>query len=262
MSDDGGRGEDGLLRVGALAAATGLTVRALHHYEAIGLLGPAQRTAAGHRLYGPDDIERLYQVCALRQLGLSLDDARRALDETTDLQATLEDQLASVDGRIGDLLRQRRALQAVRSSGSTADLVRLLEVMTTPDGTIERHISILVYADLEGAFAHLVEVFGLGPGELTRDEDGRAVHGELEAGGGVVWLHPESPDHGLASPRTSGAATAMMAVIVDDVDAHHRRTVARGGTIAYAPVDQPYGFREYGAHDAEGGLWSFMRPLG
>ena len=104
-------------------------------------------------------------------------------------------------------------------------------------------------------------MFGLGPGELTLDADGCAVHGELEAGNGVVWLHPESPTFGLASPRTVGTATATMAVMVDDVDAHHRRTVERGGTIAYPPVDQPYGYREYGARDAEGGLWSFMRPL-
>ena len=46
------------------------------------------------------------------------------------------------------------------------------------------------------------EVFGLGPGELTRDEAGDVVHVELQAGDGVVWLHPESPEFGLASPRT------------------------------------------------------------
>jgi DNA-binding transcriptional MerR regulator len=37
-------------KVGALAKATGLTVRALHHYDHIGLLSPSVRTAAGHRM--------------------------------------------------------------------------------------------------------------------------------------------------------------------------------------------------------------------
>ena len=53
-----------------------------------------------------------------------------------------------------------------------------------------------------------------------------------------------------------------MAVLVDDVDAHHAHAVAEGADIRYEPVDQPYGYREYGAHDPEGHLWSFMKPLG
>ncbi len=48
-------------KVGTLAKATGLTVRALHHYDHIGLLSPSRRTAAGHRLYTADDVARLYR---------------------------------------------------------------------------------------------------------------------------------------------------------------------------------------------------------
>lgn len=47
-------------KVGALASATGLTVRALHYYDEIGLLKPSRRTTAGHRLYDPADVARLY----------------------------------------------------------------------------------------------------------------------------------------------------------------------------------------------------------
>lgn len=53
----------------------------------------------------------------------------------------------------------------------------------------------------------------------------------------------------------------MIAVIVDDVDAHFRQASSKGADIAYEPVDQPYGYREYEARDNEGGLWSFMKPL-
>ena len=60
-------------KVGELAAEAGLTVRTLHHYDRIGLVRPAQRTGSGHRLYTAADVERLYQVLALRQLGLGLD---------------------------------------------------------------------------------------------------------------------------------------------------------------------------------------------
>jgi hypothetical protein len=48
-----------LWKVGALARASGLTVRALHHYDQIGLLKPSRRSSAGHRLYSTADVTRL-----------------------------------------------------------------------------------------------------------------------------------------------------------------------------------------------------------
>ncbi len=52
-----------------------------------------------------------------------------------------------------------------------------------------------------------------------------------------------------------------MAVMVGDVDAHHRHAASEGAIVRYEPVDQPYGYREYSATDLEGHLWSFMKPL-
>jgi MerR family transcriptional regulator, thiopeptide resistance regulator len=68
------------LKVGELAKRTGLTVRTLHHYDAIGLLRPSLHTEAGYRLYTAGDIARLQQVLSLRQLGLSLDEVRECLE--------------------------------------------------------------------------------------------------------------------------------------------------------------------------------------
>lgn len=81
----------------------------------------------------------------------------------------------------------------------------------------------------------------------------------MYAGDGVIWLHPETDEFRLASPATVGRATSMVAVMVDDVDDHHRSVLAKGGDIVYPPTDQPYGYREYSARDCEGTLWSFMR---
>ena len=61
-----------MLKVGALAKRAGLTVRALHHYDAIGLLSPSARSDAGYRLYNRADIARLHQVQALRRFGMAL----------------------------------------------------------------------------------------------------------------------------------------------------------------------------------------------
>ena len=68
-------------KVGELARRVGVSVRTLHHYEDVGILVPSERTDAGHRLYGRDDVERLARIVALTRLGLSLDETRQCLDD-------------------------------------------------------------------------------------------------------------------------------------------------------------------------------------
>jgi DNA-binding transcriptional MerR regulator/uncharacterized glyoxalase superfamily protein PhnB len=255
-------------KIGVLAEATGLTVRTLHHYEQIGLLVASGRGPGGHRLYSAADVARLYRICLLRRLGLPLVDIARALDDPGwNLHASLGRHLADLDARIAAAERlRRRVADLLGRAGAEAmdedllDVLGGMSMLDRPD-LVQRRISVVVYADIEAAYAFLVEVFGLGPGLLTRAPDGTAVHGEVQAGDGVIWLHPESPEHGMASPRTVGAVTSSVVVLVDDVDAHHRHAVARGARVVYPPIDQPYGYREYSARDLEDGLWSFMKPL-
>ena len=250
--------------VGRLAAAAGTTVRTLHHYDEIGLLRPADRSDAGHRRYTVEDVERLYRIGVLRRLGLPLAEIAGALDGPAgDLRGALQRQLDALDARLAreQALRRRIAGMLAGGAPSSDELVAALGESSGLEGEPQRRITILVYEDIAAAAAHLVDVFGLGPARVDRSEDGTAMHGEVEAGDGVVWLHRVAPEHGLVSPRTLGAATASMAVIVDDVDAHYERAVAAGADGAYGPVDQPYGYREWSAHDPEGVLWSFMHPL-
>jgi MerR family transcriptional regulator, thiopeptide resistance regulator len=98
-------------RIGELAGATGLTVRTLHHYEHLGLLPPPARTEGRQRLYGADDVRRLYRLRALRDLGLSLADIRRVLeDELPPLADVLHAHLARVDAELERLGRLRALL--------------------------------------------------------------------------------------------------------------------------------------------------------
>lgn len=257
-------GSDGELRVGALAAAAGLTVRALHHYEEIGLLVPSRRSASGHRVYDEVDVARLYRVLLLRKLGLPLRDIARSLDDPAwETRPAMRRHRHHVEERIRsftDIRARLDRLLATDGASTTRDMLALLEEMTMVGSPLQERISFLVYTDIAAAFEYLERVFLLGPGQLTRDEDGDVVHAEIRAGDGVVWLHPESPQFGLASPRSAGVATAGTAVMVDDVDAHYEHAAAEGATIVYEPLDQPYGYREYSARDLEGGLWSFMKP--
>ncbi len=253
-------------RIGQVARSTGLTIRTLHYYEEIGLLESTERNEAGHRLYGTADLERLYRIAFLRQLGLPLEAIRASLAITgADLESTMRDHLAAVDERVATetRLRSRLALmvEALKSNEATGGLLDVLEDMSMLETTLNRRIAILVYDDIEAAFDYLTRVFGFGPGELTRDPDGNVVHGEIQAGDGELWMHVESPEFDLATPKALGGSSATMAVMVDDVDAHHRHAASEGANIMYEPVDQPYGYREYGAIDLAGHLWSFMMPL-
>ena len=54
------------MNVGEVAALAGVTVRALHHYDRLGLLKPARRTAAGYRVYSESDFARLQQIVTLK----------------------------------------------------------------------------------------------------------------------------------------------------------------------------------------------------
>ena len=62
------------------AKRAGVTVRALHHYDRLGLLKPSSRTPAGYRLYTDRDLERLEQIVVLRFMGLSLKQIKNLVD--------------------------------------------------------------------------------------------------------------------------------------------------------------------------------------
>lgn len=67
--------------VGEVAERFGITVRTLHHYDAIGLLNPSRRAASGYRVYTSADLTRLSQIVVYRRLELSLDEIASLLDE-------------------------------------------------------------------------------------------------------------------------------------------------------------------------------------
>lgn len=117
--------------VGELARLTGATVRALHHYDEIGLVRPSQRTAAGYRLYADADVLRLHQVMLFRELGLPLDEIAAAIRDVAGQRellarhrevlagkrARLDAMLAAVDARLatfekGPVMSEPRELSA------------------------------------------------------------------------------------------------------------------------------------------------------
>lgn len=124
--------------MGEMAAATGLSVRMLHHYDRLGLVSASARTAVAHRRNLPVDVDRLYRVQVLRGLGMSLRDAAEALahSRSEGLPELVARQLEQVRSDIADrqsLLRRLEQLQAGFAEGITSpegDLIGAIAAMT------------------------------------------------------------------------------------------------------------------------------------
>lgn len=83
-----------LITTQTVTKKTGVTVRALRHYDHIGLLLPAGKTAGGHRLYGEEELTKLQEIQFLKTLGFSLQEIKDMLaDETWDWHICLQNQL-------------------------------------------------------------------------------------------------------------------------------------------------------------------------
>ena len=108
------RRREGLYRASEFAELTGVTVRALHHYDRVGLLKPTGRSAAGYRLYGANDFARLQQVLTLKFIGLPLRQIKEVLGrEELDLAGVLRLQREVLESRRTEL---DAALRAVREA--------------------------------------------------------------------------------------------------------------------------------------------------
>jgi DNA-binding transcriptional MerR regulator len=127
--------------VRAFAERTGVTVKTLRHYDRLGLLRPA-RTPAGHRVYSPDDLDRLRRIRALRQIDVRLSDMRTLLDaDRWPLLAHLSRARDAVGRERERLDRVTRALAIVDESlrhgdGDDDGLTRLADVIEMASASV------------------------------------------------------------------------------------------------------------------------------
>ncbi|MEU8890300.1 MerR family transcriptional regulator [Streptomyces sp. NPDC048442] len=117
--------------VGKIAELAGVTVRTLHHYDAIGLLSPSGRSHAGHRRYSDGDLDRLQQILFYRELGFPLDQVAALLDDPeTDPREHLRRQHALLTDRI-------TRLQDMAAAVETAMEARKMGINLTPEEKFE-----------------------------------------------------------------------------------------------------------------------------
>ena len=114
-----------LFQAAEFADLAGVTVRALHHYDRLGLLKPARRSAAGYRLYSEADLPRLEQIVVLKFLGLQLTEIRdllkrdkQPLEQVLRRQRfVLGEKRRQLDRAIRAITAAERAIQSGKASG-------------------------------------------------------------------------------------------------------------------------------------------------
>lgn len=136
---------DPSLNIGQAALQSGLSAKMIRHYEAIGLLPPAPRTASGYRLYGPHAMETLAFIKGAKALGFDLEavaqllalrrDPRRA---SADVQALARQHIAMLNERIGTLVALRDSLGALveQCQGNASPQCAILDELSA--GALER----------------------------------------------------------------------------------------------------------------------------
>ena len=89
-----------MMTIHEVSRLAGVSVRTLHHYDAIGLLPPTKRTEAGYRLYDDTALARLQFILLFRELEFPLKDIKRILDDPNfDQTAALADQIKLLELR-------------------------------------------------------------------------------------------------------------------------------------------------------------------
>ncbi|MFL6228149.1 MAG: MerR family transcriptional regulator [Pyrinomonadaceae bacterium] len=134
-----------LYRASEFARAAGVTVRALHHYDRLGLLKPARRTPAGYRLYGEPDFARLQQIVTLKFVGFSLKQIKDVLArDTRDLATTLRIQriiLLEKGRQVASAARAVEAAERLVEGGAEpgheafAKIIEVIEMQNNTDWT-------------------------------------------------------------------------------------------------------------------------------
>jgi DNA-binding transcriptional MerR regulator len=170
------------------AKRAGVTVRALHHYDRLGLLKPSGRTDAGYRLYTDRDLVRLEQIVALKFIGFPLSKIRDLLDrKEMNLAEMLRQQRQSIAEKRDHLDRAVRAIERaeqVVASDEESDwepfrkIIEVIQMQTRKDW-MKKYYTEQQLADLRKRWSPEVQATSeQGWAALARDTEAAIARGE------------------------------------------------------------------------------------
>ena len=240
--------------IGDVARYTGVSVRMLRHYDAMGLVRPTGRTIGGYRDYSDDDVRTILQVKTLRSLGLTLkqigriledpcrapaalvDDLIRQTEERLDRERELLDRLRAIAAsRPADWQEAVRIVKLVRGLGSASASRRQQAVLSWP-ADVAPPVDLLVRAVLSESDPN---VAGALQWALARS-DGDVVAGlRTGAQSDDVDIRRRAVLAIAAMPEAPGADVVLVGALGDsDVTARKHAALALGrlGEAAAVPV--------------------------
>lgn len=215
------------LRIGEVARRTGLTVRALRHYDELGLLVPSERGVGDYRLYDEDDLRRLLAISHLKSLGLSLDEIGRALDDPSfDTGEALDRHIAVVQERLDaerELLLRLRRLRGTSGWEDVVAAIALAESLRHPEAAVRFRAAL--EAPTSVPVETLVERLVDDPNSGVREVLTWAVvrHGGEATGPLLARLRHRDPAvrlqmaHALSKLGDAAAVTPLVALLNDPV---------------------------------------------
>ncbi len=131
-----GDSNEKLFQAREFAKLSGVTVRALHHYDRLGLLKPSRHTRAGYRLYSESDVARLEQIVALKFIGLSLKQIKDVLSRRpVGLANTLRQQRQAIEEKRNRLemaikaIKRAEYVAAAHNQPDWETFVKIIEVI-------------------------------------------------------------------------------------------------------------------------------------
>jgi MerR family copper efflux transcriptional regulator len=112
-----------MLNIGDAAHASGVSAKMIRHYESIGLLPAAKRTASGYRVYDEQDVRVLQFIHRGRELGFSLEKIAELLAlwqdkdrASADVRRLAEQHIEELNRKIEELQAMKRTLQSLAHS--------------------------------------------------------------------------------------------------------------------------------------------------
>ena len=118
------------LKVGELAKLTGITVRALHHYDQLGLVKPSLRSPKGYRLYTPDDVAKLQVIRSLIHMGFPLKEIKSMISRPDfSFESSLKTQITQIKKRINKEKKLCRDLESLERAFSGRKFVPINDVL-------------------------------------------------------------------------------------------------------------------------------------
>lgn len=212
------------MRIGELAAAVGVSPRAVRHYHRVGLLPEPPRRANGYRVYDLRDLLRLTRARRLIELGLSLEEVADVLadDEGRELGEILAEVDADLARQEAEIRRRRERLATLLAraeqgpldadhavSPGTADLIARIAEAFPDSPTARRDREYLALLDGQGAAEAVAEQYRRAledPGQVARAAELYRRFDELAG----------AP---ADDPRVEALAHDLLAVLPADVEA-------------------------------------------